>query len=167
MEVKFSILLFIITFADIYFNYYSNEFPEYHKARLYSDFLTLICIFSPVFLVLFICSIGIFLYFQLIDNNMVQKCTFYVTVICVLSVIIFALISSVIQLYSIYIYFAYDGSSKIQNKIIKVLMWISFINIIIKIFFAFCDFISSLKKPINENNEENEKMVELEEQDRI
>ena len=98
---------------------------------------------------------------------MVQKCTFYVTVICVLSVIIFALISSIIQLYSIYIYFAYDGSSKIQNKIIKILMWISFINIIIKIFFAICDFISSLKKPINENNEENEKMVELEEQDRI
>lgn len=164
MEEKFSILLFFITVADLYFNYYSNDFPEYHNARIYSDILSLICIFTPIFLVLSVCCIGLLLFFHIAEDITIQKCTFCLTLLSVLLVILSAMGSSAIQIYSIYLYFTDDGSTKIQNTIIKYLMWITFINIIIKIFFAFCDCISSVKKNKNENKEEGEKMVELEDQ---
>ena len=53
MEEKFSILLFIISLVDFYYNYYCNDFPEFHKIRLYSDFLSLICIMVQMLLFLF------------------------------------------------------------------------------------------------------------------
>lgn len=165
MEGKFSILLFIITIIDLYFNYKANEFPDYHKARIYSDIFSLLAILFPFILMLFICCNAILLFTECINNNMVEKCTFIMTIFFVLMVIVFAFISSVIQIYSIYLYFEYDGSSKINKIIIKILMWISLISIIIKIFFGICDFISSLKN----KNEKNEEMIELEvkEQDKI
>ena len=159
MEEKFSFILFIITIADLYFNYNTNEFPEYHSLRIKSDILSLLAVLFPIFLVLFICCMGCFLYFQWLNNNIVQKCTGIMTIIFILLIIVFAISSTVIQIYSIYIFFTKDGSSKINKMIIIILMWVTFINILIKLFFAICDFISSLKK---ERKEKEEEMVELE-----
>ena len=41
-------------------------------------------------------------------------------------------------------------------------MWITFVNIIIKLFFAVCDFISSLK---NKKKEKDEELVELQDKE--
>ena len=163
MEEKFSFILFIVTIVDLYFNYYANEFPKYHKVRIYSDLFSLLAVLLPIFLILFICCMGCFLYFQWFNNNIAQKCTAVITIICILLVIIFSISSVVIQIYSIYIYFVEDGNSKINKMIIKLLMWVSFINILIKLFFAICDFISSLKK--EKKVKEEEQMHELEEQE--
>ena len=162
MEEKFSFLLFIITIIDLYLNYYNNEFPDYHKARIFSDIFSLLSIFIPIFLICFICCMGCFLYFHFLNNNIVQTCTFPITFICLLLVIIFSFLSFISQIYSIYIYFAFDGSSKIKHTFIKILMWLTIINICVKIFFSICDFISSLKK--NNKKENEEEMSELENQ---
>ena len=162
MEEKFSFLLFIITLLDLYLNYYNNEFPDYHKVRLYSDIFSLLSILVPIFLILFICCMGCFLYFQCLNNNIVQICTFTITIICLLLVIIFSVLSFIFQIYSIYLYFAFDGNLKIKNIIIKVLMYLTLINICAKIFFSICDFISSLKNKKKENEEE---IIELENQE--
>ena len=162
MEEKFSFILFLVTVADLYFNYYTNEFPEYHRLRIKSDILTLLAVLLPIILVLFICCMGCFLYFQWLNNNIVQKCTGIITIIFILLIIICAISSTCIQIYSIYIYFKDDGSTKITKLIIKILMWVSFVNILIKLFFAICDFISSLKQKQKEKEEE---MVELEQEE--
>ena len=166
MEEKFSFILFLITILDLYLNYDNNEFPEYHKARIYSDIFSLLTIFLPLLLVVLICCMGCLIYFKLFNNDIAQNCTYFITIIFILSIIIFAIISIFYQMHSIYIYLQYNGSKKITSMIIKLLMWISFINIIIKLFFVICDFISSLK---NKQKQNEEKIFELEnkEEDRI
>ena len=163
MEEKFSFILFLITILDLYFNYNSNEFPEYHKARINSDILSLLAVLLPFFLIILVCCMGCFIYFQWFNNHTAQKCTFAITIICILLMIIFSIFSLFIQIYSIYLYFAYDGKNKITKMIVKFLMWCTFINIIIKLFFSICDFISSIKNKKKENEEE---MIELENQER-
>ena len=163
MEEKFSFILFLITITDLYFNYNNNEFPEYHKTRIISDILSLSAVILPFFLIILICCMGCFIYFQWFNNNTAQKCTFAITIICILLMIIFSILSLFIQVYSIYLYFAYDGKNKISKMVIKLLMWCTFINIIIKLFFSICDFISSIK---NKKKETEEEMVELENQER-
>ena len=162
MEEKFSFFLFLITIIDLYLNYNNNEFPEYHKTRVYSDILSLLSVLFPLFLIITICCMGCLLFFQWFTNNTAQKCTFILTIIFFLLVIVFAISSVYFQIKSIYIYFKYDGTTKIKNGIIKLLMWITFINIIIKLFFAICDFISSLK---NKKKEKDEELVELQDKE--
>ena len=166
MEEKFSILLFIISLIDFYYNYYCNDFPEFHKIRLYSDFLSLICIMVQMLLFLFVFICGCFLYFKYLNNSIVEKCTTIFSNIILLMVIVFAISSISMQVYSIYLYFKGNGSEKITKIIIKILMWLTLVNTTIKLFFTICDIISSYKKykKENENNDESRQSIELEDQ---
>ena len=88
MEEKFSFILFLITIIDLYFNYNSNEFPKYHKARIISDILSLLAVLLPFFLIILVCCMGCFIYFQWFNNDTAQKCTFAITIICILLMIL-------------------------------------------------------------------------------
>ena len=158
MEVKFSILLFILTVFDIIYNYKGKELRQYHKVRLYSDIFTIASIVIPFISILFICFLGCLLLCKLIKNNHMQSCTHCLSIISSICVFNVSLGSLILQIYSVYVYFVNDGGEKIKSKIIKVLMVLSLISIFIKIFFAVCNLISSLKNnsrsDSSENNEE-------------
>ena len=156
MEEKFSFFLFIITVFDIYFNYNIYEFPQYHKARIYSGIFTLSSIFIPFILLIFICFTGCLLYFQLINNDHMRSCTVFITIISSIFVISLSFGSIFYQFYSIYLYFFCGGRSKIKSLMIKLFMAISLMSISIKIFFAICNLISSLKNRKNDSSENNE-----------
>ncbi len=158
MASKFIYLSTIINFCDIFFNFTVNEFPDYHRARLYSHLFSFITILLPCFLLLFICCMSL----KCLGETMSNICTACGTLICLLGTVISAILSFIIQVYSIYLYFFYDGSTKIKNIPIKILMWLSFIGICYNLCFSASDFTSSLKKKKNEN-EEN--MVELKNED--
>ena len=87
-----------------------------------------------------------------------QSCTHCLSIISSICVFNVSLGSLILQIYSVYVYFVNDGGEKIKSKIIKVLMVLSLISIFIKIFFAVCNLISSLKNnsrsDSSENNEE-------------
>ncbi len=157
MEEKFSFLLFIITLFDIYFNYNIYEFPQYHTARIYSGVFTLSSILVPFLLVLFICLMGCLLFCQIINNNHMRSCTICFTIISSILVVNLTLGSLIFQIYSIYIYLIKEGSIKIKTRIIKILMTLSLISIFIKLFFAICNLISSIKNnnTKNDSSEEN------------
>ena len=158
MEVKFSILLFILTVFDIIYNYKGKELPQYHKVRLYSDIFTIASIVIPFISILFICFLGCLLLCKLIKNNHMHSCTHCLSIISSICVFNVSLGSLIFQIYSVYVYFVNDGGEKIKSRIIKVLMVLSLISIFIKIFFAVCNLISSLKNnsrsDSSENNEE-------------
>ena len=158
MEVKFSILLFILTVFDIIYNYKGKELPQYHKVRLYSDIFTIASIVIPFISILFICFLGCLLLCKLIKNDHMQSCTHCLSIISSICVFNVSLGSLIFQIYSVYVYFVNDGGEKIKSRIIKVLMVLSLISIFIKIFFAVCNLISSLKNnsrsDSSENNEE-------------
>ena len=158
MEVKFSILLGILTVFDIIYNYKGKEVPQYHQVRFYSDIFTIASIVIPFISILFICFLGCLLLCKLIKNNHMQSCTHCLSIISSICVFNVSLGSLILQIYSVYVYFVNDGGEKIKSKIIKVLMVLSLISIFIKIFFAVCNLISSLKNnsrsDSSENNEE-------------
>ena len=158
MEVKFSILLFILTVFDIIYNYKGKELPQYHKVRLYSDIFTIASIVIPFISILFICFLGCLLLCKLIKNDHMHSCTHCLSIISSICVFNVSLGSLIFQIYSVYVYFVNDGGEKIKSRIIKVLMVLSLISIFIKIFFAVCNLISSLKNnsrsDSSENNEE-------------
>ena len=164
MGELFTFFLIIVTIADFYYNYNEKDFPDFHKARLYSDFFSFSSILMPLVMMLVICCNAILLMLQWITNATTEKCTLVMTFFYVLLIIIFSVTSTVCQVYSFYLYFKYDGATKITKTIIKILMWISFINGVMQLFYAICDFISLWKK---KKNEQKEEMVELEEQDRL
>ena len=87
-----------------------------------------------------------------------QSCTHCLSIISSICVFNVSLGSLILQIYSVYVYFVNDGGEKIKSRIIKVLMVLSLISIFIKIFFAVCNLISSLKNnsrsDSSENNEE-------------
>ena len=87
-----------------------------------------------------------------------QSCTHCLSIISSICVFNVSLGSLIFQIYSVYVYFVNDGGEKIKSRIIKVLMVLSLISIFIKIFFAVCNLISSLKNnsrsDSSENNEE-------------
>ena len=158
MEVKFSILLFILTVFDIIYNYKGKELRQYHKVRLYSDIFTIASIVIPFISILLICFLGCLLLCKLIKNDHMQSCTHCLSIISSICVFNVSLGSLIIQIYSVYVYFVNDGGEKIKSRIIKVLMVLSIISIFIKLFFAVCNLISSLKNnsrsDSSENNEE-------------
>ena len=167
MEEKFSFFLFITTILDLYFNYYNTHFPEYRKARIFSDIFSILSVMLPIFLVLFICCMGLCIYFQLANNNIAEKCTYILTILIFLSVIVLSFCSLTMQIYSIYVYMAYDGKNKIKKPIIKLLMWISLINLFIKLFFANCNLISYVKKKKKEEVDEEAEELQNQELERI
>ena len=158
MEVQFSLLLGILTVFDIIYNYKGKELPQYHKVRLYSDIFTIASIVIPFISILFICFLGCLLLCKLIKNVHMQSCTHCLSIISSICVFNVSLGSLILQIYSVYVYFVNDGGEKIKSRIIKVLMVLSIISIFIKIFFAVCNLISSLKNnsrsDSSENNEE-------------
>ena len=158
MEVQFSLLLGILTVFDIIYNYKGKELPQYHKVRLYSDIFTIASIVIPFISILFICFLGCLLLCKLIKNDHMQSCTHCLSIISSICVFNVSLGSLILQIYSVYVYFVNDGGEKIKSRIIKVLMVLSLISIFIKIFFAVCNLISSLKNnsrsDSSENNEE-------------
>ena len=112
------ILYFIfltITIADLYLNYNANDFPEYHEKRVKSNICALI---------LNILSITI-----IFSTFCGPAC---VCLNCLL-VFILSFVGLYYSIYSFYLYFAYDGSIKIKNKAIRILLWISFVSSIINL----------------------------------
>ena len=164
MGVIFTIFLFIVTVADFYYNYNEKDFPDYHRARLYSDLISFLSILLPLVMMLVICLNAILLMMKWINNVIAEKCTLVMTFLYVLLTIVFSFVSSIFQIKSIYLYYKYDGATKITKTIIKILMWITLINVGIQTFYAICDLISLSKKKKNEKNEE---MIELEDQNKI
>ena len=155
MEEKFSILLFILTILDIYYNYNVYELPQYHKSRIYSGIFTISSILIPFILILFMCFLGCLLFCKFINNDHMHSCTICFTIISSICVVNLSFGSAIFQIYSIYVYLVNDGGTKIKSRIIKILMLLSLISIFIKIFFAVCNLISSLKNSSKSDNSEN------------
>ena len=155
MEEKFSFLLFIISILDIYCNYNVQDIPQYHKARIYSDTFTILSILTPFLLVIFLFITGCLLYCQLINNVHMHSCTVCFTIITSILIINLSLGSLIFQIYSIYIYLIKDGHNKIKSRMIKFFMPLCLISIEIKIFFAVCNLISSIKNNNKSDSSEN------------
>ena len=155
MEEKFSFLLFIISILDIYCNYNVQDIPQYHKARIYSDTFTILSILTPFLLVIFLFITGCLLYCQLINNVHMHSCTVCFTIITSILIINLSLGSLIFQIYSIYIYLIKDGHNKIKSRMNKFLMPLCLISIFIKIFFAVCNLISSIKNNNKSDSSEN------------
>ena len=163
MEGKFSFLLFIIAILDIYFNYHINDFPQYHKTRLYSGILTLASILIPFLFVMFICLFSSFLFCQLINNNHMNSCTNFFKIISSILVFNLSLGSLIFQIYSIYLYLVKGGNNKIQSVMIKILLPLYLISIIIKSFFAGRNLMITIQnKKKSDNNENNEELTDTE-----
>ena len=170
MEEKFSFLLFIIAILDIYFNYNIYEFPQYHTTRIYSGIFILASIFIPFFMIIFICINGCLLFCQLINNVHMHSCTICFTIISSILVINFSLGSLIFQIYSIYLFLSKDGNNQIKSKMIKIMMPLCLMSIFIKLFFAVCNLISSIKNNNkNDSSENNESLTntELQEQTEV
>ena len=163
MEEKFSFLLFIISILDLYFNYYEKDIPPYHKSRILSDIFTITSILTPFILVIFLFITGCLLYCQLINNVHMHSCTVCFTIISSLLVISLSFGSFIFQIYSIYLYLVNDGHNKIKSRMVKFLMPLCLISIFIKIFFAICNLISSVKnKNKSDSSENNEDLTNTE-----
>ena len=129
MSNLFSFLLFVVTILDLYYNFNAKDFPDYHQKRILSDIFNLLTIFLPIFLIVFMCIMGCLS--KSFDSKLTACCIGMMTILIGLFEIVLIFLSFLIQVYSIYIYFAYDGNSKIKKPIIKVLMWITLINLVI------------------------------------
>ena len=110
-----SFIFLTITIADLYLNYNAKDFPEYHEKRVKSDVCSLL---------LTILSITI-----IFSTFCGPVC---VCLNCLL-VFILSFVGLYYSIYSFYLYFAYDGSIKIKNKAIHILLWISLVSSIINL----------------------------------
>ena len=156
MSNLFSFLLFVVTIVDLYYNYDAKEFPDYHHKRILSDIFSLLTIILPIFLIIFIAIMGCLS--KSFDSRLTTCCIGMMTLLIGLVEIVLVFLSFLIQAYSIYIYFAYDGNSKIKSPIIKVLMWITLINLFINLILSF----SQKKTKTNENEDnKNEELAEV------
>ena len=154
MEEKISIILFLFSVLDLYYNYniHEEDYENFRKARIYSDLFSLFSIIAPFLLIIFICLMR--------NCKYAQKYLFYIRIICCLLVLLLTIISISFQIYSIKLYFI-NGNNSIINKIwAKIYIVATLISILIKLFFVICDLISSIKKKKKENEED---MSELEE----
>ena len=121
-------------------------------------------------MIIFICLSGCLLFCQLINNVHMHSCTICFSIISSILVINLSLGSLIFQIYSIYLFFSKDGNDKIKSKMIKILMPLCLIIIFIKLFFAVCNLISSIKNSNkNDNSENNESLTntELQEQSEV
>ena len=128
----------LISIIDLYINYNEQYFPEYHEKRVKFNIICLLIFLAPLFVIISaLCGPG-----------------------CVCLYLVLLIILSFSGLYyliiSFYLYFAYDGSNKIKNPVIRIFLWITFVTFLIGIFSS-CFFTKSENKDSNDN--------ELEEQD--
>ena len=162
MSSLVSFFLFVVTVLDLYYNFNAKEFPDYHQKRILSDIFNLLSIFLPIFLIIFISIMGCLS--KSFDTKLITCCIGIITILFGLFEIVVIILSFLIQVYSIYIYFAYDGNTKIKNQIIKVLMWITLINLCINLILTF----TNKKTKTNENEDnKNEELVEVKDQDKV
>ena len=109
------LLFLILPIVEIYLNYNETDFPEYHQKRIKFNVCSLFTSLIPILVILF---------------TLCGPC-------CACIFLILTTIISIAGLYyaisSFYIYFAYDGSTKIKSPAIRIVMWISFVNFIINI----------------------------------
>ena len=134
-------ILLLITIADLYLNYNAKDFPEYHEMRVKCN----------------ICS----LLFSLLSITILLSVFCGPVCICLncMLVILFSLVGFYYLIYSFYLYFAYDGSNKIKNQAIRILLWISFVNFIINLCSSCCNTRSGSESPSSDSNQ-----IEMEEQ---
>ena len=98
-----------------------------------------------------------------------HSCTICFTIISCILVVNLSLGSILFQIYSIYLYFMNNGSIKIKSRMIEIMMVVCLVSSFIKIFFAVCNLISSLKNYHKSDSENNEELTgtELQEQSEV
>ena len=109
-------LYIIISIIDLYINYNEQYFPEYHEKRVKYDIICLFIYLAPIFLII---------------SALFGSCCLF---LCSLFLIIIYISGFYYLIISFYLYFAYDGSNKIKNPVIRIFLWITFLTFIIGIF---------------------------------
>ena len=127
----------IVPIIDLYINYNEQYFPEYHEKRVKFDIICLLIYLAPIFLII---------------SALFGPCC-----LCLYSLFLIILyISGFYYLFiSFYLYFAYDGSNKIKNPVIRIFLWITFLNFLIGIFLG-CLGSNSDNKHSNDNELEEQ-----------
>ena len=130
-------LYIIISIIDLYINYNEQYFPEYHEKRVKFNIICLLIYLAPIFAIISAlwgpCCVFLYLLFLI----MLSFFGFYYLII------------------SFYLYFAYDGSNKIKNPVIRIFLWITFVTFLIGIFSS-CFFTKSENKDSNDNELEEQ-----------
>ena len=136
------IITLVINFVDLYYNFNEKDFPEYHEKIIKFNIICLLLLLAPLLL------------FKFARYGICHLC------ILIIFIITIGYAGVYYQISSFYLYFAYDGRNKIKNKMIKIMMWISFVAFLVH-FISSC-FISS-------SNSDNKKSkdVELEEEENV
>ena len=134
---NYSFIYIIISIIDLYINYNEQYFPEYHEKRVKFNIICLLIFLAPLFVIISaLCG---------------PDC------VCLYS--LFLIIISFAGFYyaisSFYLYFAYDGSNRIKNPVIRIFLWITFVTFLIGIFSS-CFFTKSENKDSNDNELEEQ-----------
>ena len=139
MRNKFNIhyLYIIISIIDLYINYNEQYFPEYHEKRVKYNIICLLTYLAPVLLII---------------STLLGPCC-----LCLyfLFLIILYLSGFYYLIISFYLYFAYDGSNKIKNPVIRIFLWITFLTFLLELF-STCLGPLSKKKDSNDNELEEQ-----------
>ena len=135
-------LFLIISIVDLYINYNEKYFPEYHEKRVKFNVCGLLANIMTIFLI--------------IASRCGPGCVCLVIIIFL--IIIFAGVYYAIS--SFYLYFAYDGSTKIKKPIIRIFLWISFLSFIINL----CSSCFNSRSSSTNLNNENSDNIELKEE---
>ena len=131
-------LYIIISIIDLYINYNEQYFPEYHEKRVKYNIICLFIYLAPIFLVI---------------SALFGSCCLF---LCSLFLIIIYISGFYYLIISFYLYFAYDGSNKIKNPIIRIFLWITFLTFLLGIFSGCSSSNSDYKKNnANELEEQN------------
>ena len=107
MVTIFLYLLTLIQIVDLYINYNAKDFPEYHEKRVKFNICSLIITLMPLLILIFI------------------FCGPCGVCFCITFLIVIGFAGVYYEISSFYLYFAYDGSNKIKNPVIRIFMWIS------------------------------------------
>ena len=110
------ILGIIISIIDLYINYNAKDFPEFHEARVKFNEYSLL---SPLLFILMIITI---------------LCGICCVLICFICCIIISIYCFYYAIISFYLYFSYDGWNRINNPLIHIFLWISFLSYVINLF---------------------------------
>ena len=134
----------MLPIIEICLNYNETDFLEYHEKRIKFNVCNLLILFIQILLPLFaICG---------------PVC------ICLLIILIVILFISgfYYAISSFYLYFAYDGSNKIKNPAIKIVLWINFITFILSI----CSncFRSNFSTSSTDSDNKDDNFIEMEEE---
>ena len=136
------IITIVINFVDLYYNFNEKDFPEYHEKRIKFNIICLLLLLAPLLL------------FKFARYGICHLC------ILIIFIITIGFAGVYYQISSFYLYFAYDGRNKIKNKMIKIMMWISFVAFLV-------NFISSCFISSSNSDNKKSKDVELEEEENV